>query len=298
MYDGHFDNRRAGLEMFFGACGFTVMGGLAHWLSESLSWTFVTFVRMFVTLLFATAVTLYRRAPIIIFGPRILWIRTFFGCCAMCCTFYALTHMPIAHATTILAMNPIWVSLILFLVFKHRTSPTVWGCALLALIGVYIMHRPTFDSASFTILVALAASLFIACAKVTLSRCGAIPTPAVVFHFTAAASLIMLVVTFFTPGTILLSGHTFSPILWPALLVLGIAGTIGQVLLTIALRRGHPTIVSLVGLTQIPLTILIDWYFWERSLDMYHFAGMTLIATAIVLTITTARAPKPASSTA
>ena len=272
--------------MLVGAVGFAAMAALAHGLSESLSWTFVTFVRMFVTLLIATATMLYRRSPIIVFGPRILWYRTIFGSCAMCCTFYALTHMPITHAATILSMNPIWIGVILFLVFKHRTPRAVWGYAALALCGVYLMHRPTFDSASFPMLIALAASIFIACAKVTLSRCGALPTPAVVLHFTGAASLVMLVVTLLNPGPIVLAGGTIPPNLWLGLIALGITGTIGQVLLTIALRRGHPTIVSLVGLSQIPMAATIDFLYWGRTLDLWHVAGIALIATSIILSVT------------
>ena len=297
MYDGHFDNRRAGLEMFVGAIGFAAMAAFAHGLSESLSWTFVTFVRMFVTLLIAAATMLYRRSPIIIFGPRILWCRTFFGSCAMCCTFYSLTHMPITHAATILSMNPIWISLILFLVFKHRTPRAVWGYAALALCGVFLMHRPTFDSASFPMLVALAASILIACAKVTLSRCGALPTPAVVLHFTGAASLVMLVVTLLNPVPIVLAGGTILPKLWLGLLALGITGAIGQVLLTIALRRGHPTIVSLVGLSQIPMAATIDFLYWGRTLDLWHVVGIALIGASIVLSVTgTAHNKSPAQT--
>lgn len=286
MYDGDFDNRRASLEMLVGTVGFTAMAALAHALSESLSWTFVTFVRMFVTLLIATATMCYRRTPIIIFGPRILWYRTLFGASAMCCTFYALTHMPITEATTIIAMNPIWISLILWGVFKHRTPATVWGYAALALVGVYMIHRPTFDTASLPMLAALASSMLIACAKVALSRCQNLPTPAIVLHFTGTASLLMLAITLVDPGPLLHSGNTFTPNLWMGLLALGLSGTLGQVLLTIALRRGHPTIVSLVALSQIPMAAAIDFLYWERALDLWHVAGIALIAIAIVLSVT------------
>lgn len=75
------------------------------------------------------------------------------------------------------------------------------------------------------------------------------------------------------------------------LLSLAIMGTFGQIGLTRAFAKGEPSRVALVGMTQIPIAVLLEILFLGRSYSFRSVAGMALVAapTAWIL----ARRPAP-----
>jgi drug/metabolite transporter (DMT)-like permease len=62
------------------------------------------------------------------------------------------------------------------------------------------------------------------------------------------------------------------------MLAVGIFATIGQLLLTKAFAAGPPARVSVVGLSQVGFTMLLEMAIWHRT-----FGAMTLLGIGLVI---------------
>jgi len=228
--------------------------------------------------------------PLIIKGPLPLWTRSFFGSVAIVCNFYALTHLTVTDALTLLKTSPIWVGILMAVLNKRSHSGRIWVSILLGVAGVVLMEQPKFEGHWFPILVAVCSALFIASAQVSMTYLSEIPTAAVVVHFSGFASLVTL-------GALLVSGAwrdemtITGPTAW-FLLLMALLGTLGQVMMTNAFRMGNAMLLSLIGLLAIPVAVLYDFILWDRRLGGMELTGIALIVVSIILC-----APRPESGT-
>lgn len=278
------DNRRAAIEALCSAFAFATMTAVAYGLREWIAWPTVAFTRIGVTMLMAWGLLWITGTPILFRGTRFVWLRSIAGSFGILCTFYAVTHMPVTDAITIFAMNPIWVALLMRALFKQAPPPGIWMQIGLAILGVYIMKRPTFDAASFPLAIALLGSVIIAIAKVNLSQCGHLPSYAVVAHYATCATLVTGLVSLFAVDAIVLVDD-MNPWQWAWLFPMGLAGTFGQVFMTRAYGRGNPTLVAVVGISQIGMAAIFDLVIFRQSFDTLKIAGIATIAAAIAWSI-------------
>ena len=267
--------------MFAGTCSLATMGALAHGLGDNYHWTFIVFIRIFLTFYVALATATVLRVRPIIFGPRALWSRSITGTIAMTCNFYALTHLHVTDALTLLKTSPIWVSIIVAVLNRRMHSPAMWLAVAVGFSGVVVMEQPKFEGNAFPIFVAVFSAFFIASSQVSMSYLKQIPTLKIVIHFSACASLATFLLFLIAQQTPALDSLSWQDSKW-LLLMAGI-GTIGQILITTAFRKGNSMLMSLVGLSSIPLAVFYDYVFWERTLSLIQTLGIALIATSIML---------------
>ena len=279
-------NSRAAFESVLAAASFATMAALAHGFSGQLAWPIIAFSRVAVGLVLALFIMRVYRAPLLIRGTKALWCRTISGSMGLMATFYSLTHLPVTDTITIFAMSPIWITAILAIVFGERAHAGVWLHLALALGGVYVMQRPTFDAESFPILVAVFGSVIVAVVKVSLSRCADLHPLSVIVHHTAFTTLVALIACFVVTGALVLDPEMAAS-RWLWLIPIGVVGTFAAVMMTMAYAHGSTTMVALVGLSNIVFAGIYDVVFWNRSFDLWHIVGVTMIAASIVLNVTT-----------
>ena len=145
------------------------------------------------------------------------------------------------------------------------------------------MEQPRFDGNLFPIVLALCAALFIACAQVSMSYLKNLPTISIVTHFSGCATL-------FTFGIFVychtITGLTLPTLEWTSakwLLLMAAFGTMGQVWVTTAFRKGNPMLMALVGLCSIPIATTYDYLVWDHTLGGVEALGIILIAVSIII---------------
>jgi drug/metabolite transporter (DMT)-like permease len=277
-------NLRAAGEQVTAAFLFASMSCIAHGYGSHLAWPAVAFVRIATNFSVVLLLLRLRGEPFVIFAPFELWLRSLFGSCSLLCTFYAVTHLPVTDQVTLSATGPIWVAVILAIVFRQHIPRRAWGHAVLALAGVYVMQRPTFSAESLPVFMALLAALLGAAAMVSLSRCQDLPKLTIVAHFSMVGTIITLGVCAFADGPLVLNPQ-LSGGLWLWLLAMGLAGTFGQIFLTAAYIHGNPSMVALIGISQIVFAAIFDLAVWGYTFDIWKVAGVAIIAIAIALSV-------------
>ena len=280
----HSQNGRAMIEILGASFGFATMSCIAHGFRGEIAWPVVAFARILMTMVLIYAALFYYRQPLLVRGAPALWWRSCMGTLGLLSLFYSVSRLPITDTVTIVATGPVWVQLILVLIFKKKLPRAVWGHALIALAGVYIMHRPRFEAESLPMLVALGGALAAAAAKVSLSKCHYLPRLSVVAHYATCATLASLSMCFLYGRGVFLH-PAVAPGIWWWLIPMGLAGTLAQVLLTAAYAHGPTTLVALAGISQIAFAACYDTFIWRHPLDAWKLLGIAIIAIAIALSI-------------
>ena len=118
------------------------------------------------------------------------------------------------------------------------------------------------------------AALFSGIALIGLHKLKDLDPRAIVTHFSGVALLASIVACFVFPW------EASQPVTASTLLLLlGVGGsaTIGQLMLTKAFTAGNAARVSVVGLSQVAIVMLLEAIIWRRTFDFQTLFGMSLV---------------------
>jgi drug/metabolite transporter (DMT)-like permease len=269
--------------MLFGALAFAVMGSLVHALGPSCNWQVVALARTGLALGFASGLTLVAGVKLVFWRPATLWIRSIAGSISLVCTFYALTHLPVAEVLTLTNVFPIWVAILSWPLYRERPSRETWIAIAVGLTGVVLVQQPHFTLGEFSgaqetlpALVALGSSFTTAIAMLGLHRLREIDPRAIVVHFSGVALAVCLAMILLVPSAAI-SSSRFDQTSLVMLLGVGMCATVGQLFLTKAFAAGPPAKVSVVALTQAGFAMVFDVLVTGHSFGAATLAGMVLV---------------------
>ena len=274
--------------MLLGSFFFAGMATAAHALRSNCDWQVIALVRSALPLTIAALFTLLDGARLVLFSPRILWVRSIAGSISLVCTFYAFTRLPPAHVFTLASTFPIWLALLAWPLYDERPSLQVWVSVLGSVLGVALMELSSSTVEMDTdiwqhgtaVASTLVASVSTAVAMLGLHRLRHLHPWAIVAHFSGVAllfSLAAFLLAFFV------SGRNPAPAPAPGagslllLLLVGATATVGQLFLTKAFTAGPPTKIAVVNLTQIVFAMIFDVCRGGHPFNPLMLAGMALV---------------------
>lgn len=219
----------------------------------------VTFLRCILSApLFATWMVLRRPALFRTANWRGHTLRGLFGLMALWALGECLREMPLADAYAIFFAAPLIITVLSGPVMKEPAGPVRMGAALVGFIGVIIVLEPgTGGLITYGAAMALVA---VGCYVVVVFLLRALGreehSVTVAFWYTAVVAAI---------SGILLFGR-WAPLrgddLWP-LVVLGITGTLGQLMIVSAYRRASAAVVAPLDYLHMIWAVLYGWWIWN-----------------------------------
>jgi drug/metabolite transporter (DMT)-like permease len=251
------------------------MAALAHALASSFEWQVIALARTLLAFLLTLALARLAGVRLVFWTPRTLWIRSFAGSFSLVGSFFAYTHLPISDVLTLTNMFPIWVAFLSWPLLGETPSAGVWLSTASGVAGVALIQQPHLVDGNWAALVALAVSFFTAIAMLGLHRLSKIDARAIVIHFSFVSMLFCLGALLFCERSVTIGGLLGAPGIM--LLAVGVTATIGQLFLTKAFAAGSPAQVSIVGLTQVPIAMLLDVLLWDRSFGAITLVGIGLV---------------------
>lgn len=268
---------RAGyFHMLWASLGFAVMAAASHRAGEYCDWQLVVVARASLAFVFAVLIAKASGVKLVLFGPKTLWVRSLAGSASMLSNFYALAHLPVSDTLTLMNTSPVWVTLLLWLVFDQRPTAGIVGAVVTSVVGIALIQQPHFQSGKFACFMALCGAFFTAIAMLGLNRLKYVDPRAIVVHFSGVASLATLLFLLATNRKDY-SAQLNNKSVWLVLLLVGLAGVAGQMGMTLAFAKGQAARVSVVALTQILFGLLFDVVFWQRALNVISLLGMVLV---------------------
>ncbi|MEY4377909.1 MAG: hypothetical protein RJB26_2459 [Pseudomonadota bacterium] len=275
---------RASLWMVAASLCFAVMAALVKVCAQrGVPFAQAVFYRGLIAFLLAVAVLRFNGQTVMTVNWRAQFVRGMIGIVGVFAYFGGVLLLPLASAITLNYTSPLILASVML--FQARQRPPWPLLAALAggFFGVVLLLQPSFNStqwlgvgAAFTsALTAVAAALHIR----TLAR---LQEPA--WRTVAWFSGCVAVAAFpwylaSNPASLTLSGAA-------SVLAMGIAGALGQALLTLAYQRGHALLSSLLGYSQIVFTTLLGMWWWHEHPGLETWLGIALIVGSGALSTT------------
>lgn len=212
--------------------------------------------------------------------PMAHFWRGAIGLSTMVLAFGALTYLPLAEAATIGFVAPLFSVMLSALILREPVGRHRWSAVALGFIGVLIVMRPSGGNLPAEgLALALLAAFGVAAVTITIRRIGRTEsTPTTVLWFT----LFSMAVT----GALLpFFGRAHDAHTWAILAALGLAGGMGQLFLTSALRFAPVSVVVPFDYSQLLWAVLLGWAIWDTQPPSTTWAGAAVIVASGLYTL-------------
>lgn len=197
------------------------------------------------------------------------------GMLGMSCNFGAAMMLPLAEATTLGFTGPLFAVLVAAFVLREKIGRWRWSAVALGFAGVLLIARPgavaiPLDGAAL----GLGAGLLNALISFQIRDLSRSEEPiAIVFYFALYGTAVMSV-------SMLFYAQPHPPADYVLLIGIGVIGTIGQMLLTGALRFGAVSTVMIMDYTQLIWATLFGGFLWGALPSTTTWLGAPLVVAA------------------
>jgi drug/metabolite transporter (DMT)-like permease len=260
--------------MLASAFAFSWMAICTKALAGSCPWQVIAVFRAGLAMLFAAILTWQAGASFVFLRPRTLWMRSLAGSVSLLCGFYAMTHTNVSEVLVVTNMYPLWVAVLSWPLLREFPSIEVWVAIALSITGLCLMEPPQAIEGKVAFGAALFSSFTSGIALIGLHKLKQLDSRAIVTHFSGVATMLSLAGCFVFPFQ---GGTTISARLVLLLLGVGLSATAGQLFLTKAFTTGNAARVSVIGLSQVAIVMLLEILLWGRTFSPQTLLGMALV---------------------
>jgi drug/metabolite transporter (DMT)-like permease len=258
---------------------FASMGAVVRQLTQSLPSEMAVFMRnlfgvaLLLPLVWGSGFTTLKTR---VFHLHLL--RSIAGVSAMYCFFYALANLPLADGMLLKMTSPLFMPLIAWYWLSESMHRTVLLAIGIGFVGVIMVLNPGGEFSKIALIGLLGGGLA-SLAKVSLRRLGQTePSVRVVFYFALLSSVI---------SAIPMSWNWQQPSSteWWLFALLGIFGTLGQLLLTRGYAIATASRVSPFTYTSVLFGAAYGYLFWGETLSLQFIFGALLIGLAGIIAL-------------
>lgn len=197
------------------------------------------------------------------------------GMLGMLCNFLAATLLQLAVSTTLTFTTPLFAVILTALLLRERVGFWRWTAVALGFAGVLVIAQPSHAPDSIPGAVAgLLAGLLVAVISFQIRDLARTESSAAIVFYYALFGALMTAP--FLP--FVATAHTAEQ--WLVLLALGLVGTTGQLLITMALRHGAVASVIVMDYTALVWATLFGWLVWEQLPPLATWLGAPAIVAA------------------
>ncbi|RJX68945.1 DMT family transporter [Vibrio sinensis] len=228
-----------------------------------------------------------KRKKISLWGNNrpLLLARGVVGTCALMCVYYAVTTLPLAEATILQYIHPVFTALLAVIFLKERIQFSTLICIVLCLLGLFIIVKPTLgnDTANhlplISVMIAILGAFGSAIAYVIVRKLSNTEDSSVIIFYFPLVAL---------PMSILLIGNSFvMPTFDIAIMLIfvGIFTQIGQVGLTKAMQTQTAGNASAYSYVQIIFSMILGVVFFAEVPSIWTYIGGSLIVLGALINV-------------
>ena len=278
--------------ILFGVLALTLMDAVVKWVSGSFPLHEVTFVRSVVALGITLAIVPFEGGYAILRTrrPGLHLARGLLLITANFCFFTALASMPLAEATAIFFLAPLFITALSVPFLGESVGLRRWLAVLVGLLGMILILRPGQGVIDWVALLPVIAALAYALMQIITRRLGATDRASSMAFYVQLLFILVSAAIGLSVGDGRFSGTDHPsleflfrawvmPVGWDAILLLGIGVLIGigAYLLSQAYRVAQPSVVAPFEYAALPLTLFWGFMLWGHFPDVTAMAGMLLI---------------------
>lgn len=241
--------------------------------------------RSIVSLAISLFVIKQRKIPV--FGNNKKWliIRGVSGTIALTIFFYTIHYLPLAIASTIQYLAPIFTVILAMIILKEKVKNLQWffiglsfsGVALIALDKLMDANSGPDQISFFWLGLGLIAAVFSGLAYTAIIKLKSTDAPiTIVLYFPMIALPIMVLLCF----------HRFTMpqgIEWLILLLIGIFTQFAQILMTRALHLGTASTITPFQYLGAIYAFLIGYFVFDETLSLIVNVGICLVISGVIV---------------
>ncbi|HAS6204742.1 TPA: EamA family transporter [Vibrio vulnificus] len=228
-----------------------------------------------------------KRKGISVWGNNKRWLfaRGAVGTLALMCVYYAVTALPLAEATILQYVHPVFTALLAVLFLKERVQPATLACITLCLLGVFTMVYPSFDASGvgelpmLSVGIALLGAFGSSIAYVIVRKLSRTEDSSVIIFYFPLVAL---------PVSAMLIGDDFvvpDITLILILILVGIFTQVGQFGLTKAMQTQTAGNASAYSYIQIVFSALLGVVLFNEVPSIWTLLGGSLIVTGALINV-------------
>jgi len=269
-----FDKIMQSLWMVVASFFFACMGVCVKLASVYYSAAEIVFYRSSINLVFMLVLMLARGIPV----KTPLWglhvRRSGSGCLSLMLYFYAISVLPLASAVTLSYTSPLFLAIYLAVMGKVRLRGGMIFALVLGFAGVTLLLRPSFRSDQLLGgIIGLVSGMISGLAYFNvkeLGRCGEIEERTVFYFALVCTAVSVLWMMFFEFHPVDLRGGGL-------LLGVGTFGTLAQLVMTRAYKRGSTLVSASLAYTTVVFASLLGMLLWNETLSADAWSAIALI---------------------
>jgi drug/metabolite transporter (DMT)-like permease len=260
----------AGTTLFAKALGSDAFGPALHPLQISHG----RYVFSFIALVMVAAIMRPK------FGTpnwRLHIVRTSFGWAGVTLMFASVAFIPLADATAISFLNPVFGMMLAIPLLGERVGPIRWSAAIIALIGAFILLRPTPDSFQIAALLPFGAAICLGFELIFIKKLSGRENP---FQVLLTNNFVGVVIS-----TIAVLPFWIAPTLaqWGILALIGMFMAVAQTCFVNAMARADASFVAPFSYATLIFATLYDLIFYDVFPDAITWLGAGIIIAGAVL---------------
>ncbi|MCG7339732.1 DMT family transporter [Staphylococcus sp. ACRSN] len=197
--------------------------------------------------------------------------RSTLGLIGVLLNIYAIDHMILSDADTLMKLNPFWTILLSLFFLNEKVRNYQFIAMFVAIFGMLFVVKPEFSSSVIPAIGGLFSGIFAAAAYTCVRALSSKEAPyTIVFYFSFFSIIVLIPFTIFT----------FEPMTWIQCLYLlgaGLAAAVGQIGITLAYSYAPAKDISIFTYASIVFTALFGFILFGESPDLYAVLGYIII---------------------
>lgn len=241
--------------------------------------------RSIISFIISLAIIKQRRLPVFGVNKKWLIIRGVTGTIALTIFFYTIQYLPLAIATTVQYLAPIFTVLFAIILLKEKVKKLQWLFISMAFIGVIMIGMdkllalsPEAEEISFFWLgMGILSAVFSGIAYTAIVKLKTSDAPiTIVFYFPMIAIPFMVIFCLYE--------FTFPQgIEWLLILIIGIFTQFAQVLLTKAFHEGSASTISPFQYLGAIYAFLLGAFVFNETLSLIVNLGIVIVVSSVII---------------
>ncbi|MFK7878227.1 DMT family transporter [Roseobacter sp.] len=203
--------------------------------------------------------------------------RTVFGWGGVTLMFASVAYIPLADATAIVFLNPVFGMILAIPLLREKVGPIRWLAAAIALAGAVILLRPTPDSFQIASLLALAAAIIMGFEVIFIKKLAGRETPFQVLLINNCLGVVI------ASAAVIGVWQMPTPAQWGVLISLGVCMALAQTCFINAMARADASFVAPFTYGTLLFATVYDVAFYGQFPDWITMTGGSIILSGGVL---------------
>ncbi len=239
--------------------------------------TQIVFLRSVISLILCAGYVVYRGFPFFGVNRKWLIIRGVSGMIGLTLFFYTLQHIPLATATVIQYLSPVFTVLLALFYLQQKVRPVQWVFIAMALGGVIVVNGLDPDVPLRFVLIGVISAFFASVAYLATIKCKASDHPVlIVMYFHLLATPIM-------GGVSMLD---WTPVSWPEVLTglaVGVLSVIAQVAMAVAIMREDASLVTPFKYVGAAIAWGVGVVLFDEHIGVLGILGIAIVTSGVIL---------------